>query len=477
MRISGHHRVAALCAAGFLAACSGGGPQALPGLTNVQSSMSATAASSMGAMALSKITIAPKTLSLLGTGVVNAASVTVSEKSYTGKFTEASTCKGTATAAPLTGKGPSFKVTITGAKAGSCTLTFSDTKHNKVVLPITDTIASVALSESSISPGSKSVTIELKSVDGKPPSKELHTSITASLTACTKGCTVEGPQSPPGTDAYAITIFDAAAGKGNKLAVGSVSSKIVVAKNTIVSAVLSKIPAYLKFGTVPSATAGQSLTAALPLAVEDADHHPITGSYSTPVTVKDNDTSTIAQGSALQVGSGTASRSVQLASSSDELKIVYGGLAIGAVTLSASATGVSGANATFAPSIGSVGYNGPQVGNAPEIDLYNPAPGQTGYSGSFTLSQAGWSTKPYLKGFTYALGGTNNNCTSYAVSPSSGSGAQFTVSVAASPAPTAGTCTLTATGATTGSTVKVTLTYTTGSVGIEGKHRSKSVPH
>jgi hypothetical protein len=465
MRISGCHRVAALCAAGFLAACSGAAQQALPALSNVQRAMSATA--------VSKITVTPKTLSLLGTGAGNAKSVTVSEKSYTGTFTETTTCKGIATAAPGSGRGPSFKVTITGAKAGSCSVTFADTKKNRVVLPISDTTVSVALSETSISPASKSATIVLKSVDGKPPASGLHTSVTANLASCAKGCTVAGPQSPPGTDVYSITIFDGANGKGNKLAAVSATAKVAAAKNTVVSASLSKIPAYLKFGTVPSATAGTPLTSVLPLSVEDADHDTITGSYSTPVTVTSSDASPIAQGSALQVGSGSVSRTVQLTTSSDALKLVYGGLAIGPVTLSASATGVSRANVQFAPSIGNLGYKGPEVNGAPEIDLYNPTSGQTGNSSSFSLSQAGWSESPYDKGFTYALGGGSNNCTSFTVSPRSGTGTSFTVSVAASPAPTAGTCILTATGATTSSAVKVALTYTTGSVGLEGKHRSK----
>jgi hypothetical protein len=450
-------RAAEVAAAGMLVAlvaCSSNSGTILP--SNVSTSFVEVSALK------SPIELSDAALSLLGTGKESTQQVTVSEPGYKGAFAEKSTCAKIATAAPKSGKGPSLKVSVTGVDAGACAITFSDKAKHSAKLSIFDTTASIALTQASISPASKSIVVTLTSVDGKPPSKDVVASVTEALPSCDSGCTVAAPQTPPGEDTFVSTIFDGTDGKGNKLAAGTSTLKIVAAKHNSVAVTLAKIPAFLSLGALPTPPAGASFTTPVQLTVLDADHHPIAGAYATSVTVTDSDTSPLAQGSSLTLNAGSPSRSVKLTKSTDTVELKYGGSAISPVTIAATATGVSEASVPFAPTTKLV-YSGPEnAAGAPEIDLYDSTAGQQGYEGSFTMSEAGWS-----KGFTYQLGGTNNDCKSFTVTPGSGSGSTFTVAVAASP--TAGKCTMTVGGASGTATVNVTLTYATSSIGVYGK--------
>jgi hypothetical protein len=458
------------------AACSSGssgaGVQALPPSAGASGYAPTVGSAKVFPVAASgKVTLTTSSLALFQTGSASAKTVTVGERNYYGAFTESTTCKGIATATQTSGKGPSFKVTVTGIAAGSCAVTFSDAKKNKAALTVTDTTAAVLLSSSSISPGSTSISVTLETVNGHAPAKSVVATVISALPACSSQCTIPAPQTPVGSDVFAITIYDATGGTGNKLAAGTTAATIVTAKANSIVASLAKIPMYVSFGTIPSATAGTPLTAALPLTVSDADRNPIVGTYATPIDVADNDTSSTTQGTSLNVSGSAGSRAVKLTGSSQSINLVYGGLAIPPVTLSANIGGSTGVTAQFAPSIGGVGYQGPRDGSTPEIDLYNPNSGNSGYSGSFSLSQAGWSNAPFDKSFAYTLGGTNNNCSSFVVVPPSGSSpsAAFTVKVGASPV--AGFCTLTATGALSSTTLSVVFSYTTGSIGASAKRK------
>jgi hypothetical protein len=416
-----------------------------------------------------KIKIAPKSLALLGSGANLALAVTVSEAKYKGKFTAKNTCAGIATLSPASGKGPKFKAKMTPVKAGSCTFTFSDSKKTTAKLPVTVTTAALTLGATSISPGSKSVKIVLTSVNGAAPKAGLVTTSIVNLTGCTNGCTVVAPQSPPGSDKYALTTYDGANATGNILATGTAIATVVVAKaNVAAASQLSKVPKFLAFGTIPSGSAGTSFSSVLPIVVQDADRKAIVGTYATPVKVTDADTSAIAKGSSLTVNGGAASRSITLTASSSVAKLVYGGLAMQSVALTASATGASSATAHFAPALFAMNYSGPLNGSTPEIDLYNTASGQPGYSGTFALTQKGWFGSGYANAFTYAVGGSSNNCTSFGVTPASGTASAYTVSLRSSAV--AGSCTLTLSGAPGTSTQSVRLTYTSSSVGINAKH-------
>ncbi|MBV8491371.1 MAG: hypothetical protein JO199_12650 [Candidatus Eremiobacteraeota bacterium] len=138
------------------------------------------------------------------------------------------------------------------------------------------------------------------------------------------------------------------------------------------------------------------------------------------------------------------------------------------ITLTASATGATNAQTTFTPTLPAIQYSGPTVSNNPEIDLYNPTQGQPGYSVAITNTQPGWNLGTFPNQFSFQLGGTNNNCSSYSVSQTPNSNNQgLTVQVASTPV--AGTCTMIVTGG-ANVNISVLLTYSTTGIGINLKH-------
>jgi hypothetical protein len=467
------HVTCATLAAAALAACSGGPMRMLP----VDGGAAPSIAHGWGAATVvhalephaAKITLSPTSLAILSTGTISAQTVKVTETGYTGTFTEKSTCAKIASASPASGKGPTLSVKVSGLGAGSCDITFSDSAKNSAKLPITVTTTSFKLTSASISPGSKSITMTLATVNGKAPPSTIEKTVTVALPKCTSSCTIAGPQTPAGTDVFTLTIFDAASGKGNALATVSTSVKVVAGKANLSSPTLAKIPKSFAFGSVPSATAGTAFSSpkTLPLTIKDADGNAIVGTYSASVNVTDSDTSSIAQGSSLAVNGGTAAHAVALTASTNTLTLNYKGLVIAAVTLAAGATGATSSQTSFTPSLPAIQYTGPTVSDDPEIDLYNPTSGQPGYSAGFSDTQAGWKDGTFSNNFTYALGGASNNCSSYVVTPNSGTAAAYTVQVGLTPV--VGTCTLTVTGG-GGLTSAVLLTYTTTGVGINLRH-------
>jgi hypothetical protein len=461
--------VSAIAMACGLAAC-GGSHEMLPGQSgsvNARAPISALTGdaetSALTPDKKTKIKISPATLALTGTGVAAAGSFTISETNYKGKFKAKSTCSAIATIAPASPKGPKSTVKATPKKAGSCTVTFTDTAKNTAKITITDTTATMTLGALSFSPGSTSVKVLLTSVNGKPASGTATTPVAS--TCLTAGCSVAVPRSAAGNDAYAVAIYDAANGTGNLLATGNVPATTVKAgvANVIVAPQLAKVPGSLSFQGITPANAGTTFTHTLSLTVKDADGAAIVGTYSTPVTVSDADTSAIALGTSIALNRGSASRSVSLTQSSDTMTFTYGGLAIAPVTVTASANGATNGAVTFTATLQ------PLASSVAEIDLYNANSGQPGYSGSLSLTQSGWIGNPYGNFASYALGGSSNNCGSYAVSPASGTAATYTVSVGATPV--AGTCTLTLTGAPGTATQAIVLTYTSSSIGVSSKHR------
>jgi hypothetical protein len=422
-----------------------------------------------------KIKITPKTLALAGTGSAQVLSFTISEANYKGKFKAASTCKPFVTLKPANAKGPKTVVKVTPKKAGTCTITYTDTAKNSAKISMTVTTATMSLGTLSFSPGSKSAKAVLTSVNGAPPKAgSVTTAITALSSTClTAGCAIALPPSPAGNDAYSITIYDAANAAGNVLAQGTSTAAVTAGlANVITGPQLAKNPKALVFAGLAAGSAGTAFTHSLALSVQDADGNAIVGNYSTPVSVSDPDTTPIAQGTALKLNPNAATRTVSLTNSNQTMSFVYGGLAITPVKLTASATGATSGSVTFTVAVPALVYAGPLNGSAAEIDLYNPTASQPGNSGSFTITQAGWTPSPFSKKITFALGGTGNNCTSYAVTPASGTAAAYTVKVGATPV--AGTCTMTLTGGpggATSATKAVLLTYTTGSIGISAKHR------
>jgi hypothetical protein len=308
----------------------------------------------------------------------------------------------------------------------------------------------------------QSVKIVLGSVNGSAPPAGITTSVTSNITISSCPCTVPGPGVPPGSDQFTVTSYDAQNGGGNVVSTATATYTIVagVANNNTIT--LNGVPAQFAFGTMPAATAGTAFASpqAFTLSVKDVDGHAILGTYATSVTVSDPDTSNAALGTTIAVNGGTASHSVTSTSSSDTFTLNYGGLAMTPVSISASASGATTASAAFTPTLQPMVYT-PGTGANPtgqEIDLY--ALTGTGSSGSFSVSEAGYSNAPYNMSFSSSLTGCGSIATA---SPPSGT--SFTATVVASPS--AGTCTLSINDGGLHAPLNVTLTYTTSSFGVQ----------
>ncbi|HTV74773.1 MAG TPA: hypothetical protein VME66_13840 [Candidatus Acidoferrales bacterium] len=307
----------------------------------------------------------------------------------------------------------------------------------------------------------QSVTIALNTVNGAAPPAGLTTSVTSNINLAGCPCTISGPAVPPGTDAFSVATYDASNAGGNEISEATTSATIVSGTANSVPVVLDGIPASLSISALPSGAAGtpfgtpQSFT----LAVKDADGNTITGTYATPVTLTDSDTSSVTLGTALTVNGGSPASSVVSTSSSDTIALSYGGLAIAPATIGASATGATGATATFTPTLSPIVYSPGSGANASgeEIDLY--AASGTGSSGAFSVSEVGYSNAPYNKTFTASLG---SGCSTIATAAPP-TGTAFTATVVGSPS--VGTCTLSVADGGLHTPLSVTLTYTTSSIG------------
>lgn len=468
--------VTGLMACSFaVSGCAGSGSTALtpPGpAAGVRGPVSAPGGNAGSVKPHAGMTVTPSNLAVLLVGTAGAKTVKVADKGFSGTISSQSTCKGIATVTPSSGKGPNLTVTIAGTKAGTCTATFSDgTKSAKTTVAVTTTSLTLA------GPLPSATSALVKITPGT-------TSVNVALSKCATGCSIPVP-APPGNDNFAVTISDA---NGKTLATSTATSATVTAaKGNTVPVAFVKTIGSIAWGAIPAGTGGTAFPAggnSVKLTVKDVDGNVVTGTYANAIALGDTD-KTGATSFAVNGAAGTS-----VTKSTDAVTLKYSGLDIVAATLSAASTGVTTANATFTPAIPNVVYTGPKVSNAPEVDNYSNAPNTTGFSGTFTATQAGWTNAPFNKPFTQgfaAIAAQANNCPSssnpaFAVTPASGAtGTAFTVSgssalqAASDPSPFAGECKLTITGG-AGKTAAVVLTYTASSVGVSGHGHGKVRP-
>lgn len=318
-----------------------------------------------------------------------------------------------------------------------------------------------------VSPNTLSVNITLNTVNGNPPAGGLTTSVTTNIASgsCNAGCTIPGPNTPVGTDNFTITTYSAINAGGSPLSTLTQSYSVVQGTNNALSGTLKGIPSTFSITSVPSGTAGTAFgsPATLTVTVKDASGNTITGTYNTAVGLADSDVSSLTQGTALTVNAGSATTSATINASSDVVKLNYGGLAIAPATLTASASGATNATATFTPTLQSIVYTGPLTGGNDEIDLF--ATSGAGSTGTFTLTEVGWTNAPYSKAWTYTTPGCSSIAT---LSPASGvAGTSFTVTAVGSPV--AGSCGTTFQDGAAQTSI-VELTYTTSGFTINGAH-------
>ncbi|MBV8490671.1 MAG: hypothetical protein JO199_09090 [Candidatus Eremiobacteraeota bacterium] len=420
----------------------------------------------------SKITVSPSSLSILQTGSTGALVATVTEKSFAGSFTIANTCAGKATSSPATkGNGPSLKVTITGVKVGSCDFTFSD-GTNKASLPVTVTTTTLNLSGSL--PSAKTADVKIG-----------NTSTSVAMPACatSKGCSL-AVAAPIGKDAFSVVVSDAS--KKTLATSQAQSSTIKSGVANVVTLTFLKTVASLSWGTIPSGASGTPFASggkAVTLTAKDADGNAIDGSYASPITLADSDSSG-ATGFTINGASGSA-----LKASTDALDLTYSGLAISPATLTASSTGVNAVKATFSPTVAAIVFTpGSGAISPPEVDLYSIVSGAygSGFKAQFTATQSGWTNSPFSQAFTYsfaAVKNQTNDCPTSTVpaylmiapAKSGDAGTAFAISAstqiqgAAYPGNYAGECTMTIAGG-GGQTLQVLLTFTTSGIGINARH-------
>jgi hypothetical protein len=307
------------------------------------------------------------------------------------------------------------------------------------------------------------VNVTLNTVNGSAPPGGLTTSVTTNISgsACTSGCAVGGPSVPPGSDNFTVTTYDAINAAGNALSTQTQTFTVTVGVSNPLAITLLGIPKTFTITSIPAGTAGTAFgsPATLVLHVKDADGNTITGTYFHTVTITDSDVSSLTNASSLILNSGTAASSVVSTASTDVLKLGYGGQAIAPATLTASATGATNGTATFTPTLSAI------TPTVAEIDFY--APTGTGSTGTFTVSEIGWSNSPYSQNFTIALAAGCSTIGTLAGSPNATS---FTINVAGSPA--VGSCLATLTDG-AGQSHTVTLTYTTSSFTVNAHAHRK----
>jgi hypothetical protein len=321
--------------------------------------------------------------------------------------------------------------------------------------------------------------------------------------SCSSGCTVSGPPSPIGSDTFTITTYDVNDAGGHALDTNSATFTIAQGVNNSETITLNGIPASIVIGTLNNFPAGTSASylvggpasGGVAVTVSDADLEVITGTYANPVTVSDPDTNS--DGTSLQTSCPTsystgnpaaAATSVQFTSDTSQTTFCYGGLAEYPVTLSATATSVSGGNSgssIFTPTLNPPTYvSGSGTpssvvveGNPVQINLY--ALSGTGSTGSEKFSESGWTDAPYDR---VLISLADQACSSggpfatYAIfGPEGSDSGGTTISVTVIGSPTAGACPVSISDGLTsnGTDVPATLdtSYTSSSFGVNSIHR------
>lgn len=295
-----------------------------------------------------------------------------------------------------------------------------------------------------------SVQITLDSVNGSAPTTGGPLSVTTNLTITSCPCVVYGPGVPPGSDTFTLTAYDEPNATGNLIATASPTYTIASGQANNENVTLNGVPAAVSL-VAPNATAGTAFRgpASISVTVEDGDGNTILGTYATPVSITDSDTS---GASSITTSGSDNPQPGELLSSSDTATLGYNGLAIAPVTIAARAKTASTA-ASFAPALQPITITTPDLQNPgfAGVDLY--ATSGTGSTGTFSASEIGWTNAPYNQSFAATTASGCNNVAT--VAPASGT--SFTATVAGAPTP--GTCALTlADGA--GQSQALTLAYT-----------------
>ena len=350
-----------------------------------------------------------------------------------------------------------------------------------------------------------SVKITLVSNNGTPTTVT-NPSVTTDVnggsgTPCNPTCTIPGPPSPPGTDRYTVTTYNATAGGGAVLSTATKDFTIVAGSaNTGLSITLfGVVKSFSVSGTTTPNAGTTPADATLTVNALNASGGTITGTYGdnstgagyignlalngTPVTITINETNNL--GATLVAGGSTpgatqnSTTSVTLHNNTDTVKLHYAGLAENVKTFTVTATGATtNTSMTFQPVLQPIT---PSSGT--EIDLYvDSTTGGTGSSGTQSFTEAGFTGATYQQSFSFTFTPTSGfvtPCTQIATI-AQGTAANVGVFTATAPTaatpPAAGSCDLVINDNLTQgghvSTATTVVTYTTSSVSAS-KHNRK----
>jgi hypothetical protein len=294
---------------------------------------------------------------------------------------------------------------------------------------------------------------------------------------CNSGCTISGPPSPPGTDAYTITLYTLANAGGTALDTASQSFSIVEGGSNAEDMTLEGIPASLSFTALPttwSAGVANGGGAGLTVSITalDALGNTITGTYANAVTLTDPDTNgdgtrvvaTTCPGTYPTGNTAISATTASFTSSSSTATFCYGGLAENSKTLTATASGATSGTRTFTPIL-NLPTSGTTTGAFVGTDAQLEATTGTGSTGTIAWTETGWTTTPYNQ--TLAVDTAASTCstggplsTFATVSPAFSSNTTVFTVTSASPY-TPGKCTVPVYDGVTGTNAYTPPTFTT----------------
>lgn len=255
-----------------------------------------------------------------------------------------------------------------------------------------------------VSPGTQSVRVVVN--DGKPqifdtvPSSDYCSGTQGGGLTCRFVVYVDS-----GLNRIVVETFDRTGGAGAMLDAGKVA--VTITPGQPVGITLKGVPARIGVSGVPPATAGSAFASpqTFDVTVRDANGNVIVGAYATPVRVSDNESG----GATAIVTSGSDNPPAgELLSSDDAAAIAYTGLAIGPVTIEATANGATSGSAIFAPSLktaklAAVCAQGSDA--CANSSASHPASVQftaQGDAATLTPSETGYTNAPYSRTFRLA---------------------------------------------------------------------------
>jgi streptogramin lyase len=235
---------------------------------------------------------------------------------------------------------PGSTLPSSGASPTSSPSSGTQNANFVIAIPAGSTSSSTSRRPLDFSASTQSVTIAIGSQTLATANVGASSSACVAATGGGRTCTV-GVNAPVGNDTFTITAYDQPGGAGSVLSTGTVVETISAGSaatvNVAVSGAIAKLALSLGNAYPPAGTATTSSVVVTGL---DADGNAVLGTFATPVSLADSDTT----------GYTSLSASSATSSSSSVTLNYTGGTPIMSATITASLAGVPSVSATFAPS-------------------------------------------------------------------------------------------------------------------------------